>query len=340
MKRKMKSSRWLLWSGLMAGWFAGNPVPAQTPPVLGIQLYAGVMITGQTGSVYVVQFNTDLAQTNGWVSQDFLQLPATNYLWVDTSVPATTHRFYRAQLQIPPTNMVFLPPDTFLLGSPTNEAGRDTNEGPQTVVTLSHGFWMNKFEVTQGDYLAVTGQNPSTFTGDTNRPVESVSWLDASNYCVLRTQQELAAGRIPPGSHYRLPTEAEWEYAARAWTSTRYYYGDDPDITSLTNYAWFSDNSGPSTHSVGQKLPNRWGLYDMEGNVFEWCQDWLGPYPGGQVIDPTGPASVPSGLKVIRGGGWDAGAFECRSAARAGVGVSPFLTDTHLGFRVVLVTGP
>jgi formylglycine-generating enzyme required for sulfatase activity len=339
MEREMKMLKLYLWLAIAAGLSAANPVLAQTPNP-GIQLYAGLNITGATGSVYVIQYVTDLAQTNAWTSLAFLQLPATNYLWMDTTAPATGRRFYRVALQSPPTNMVFIPPNSFNLGSPTNEVGRDPNEGPQSVVTLSRGFWMGKFEVTQREYLAVTGQNPSSFTGDLNRPVESVSWLDATNFCALLTQQELAAGRIPPGSRYRLPTEAEWEYAARAWTSTRYSYGDDPGLTSLINYAWYSDNSGPSTHPVGLKLPNPWGLYDMEGNVFEWCQDWFDTYPGGFETDPQGPASSPLVAKVIRGGGFDAGAFECRSAARASVGVSPFLTDSHLGFRVVLATGP
>ncbi len=197
---------------------------------------------------------------------------------------------------------------------------------------------MGKYEVTQREYQTVIGSNPSGFPGDLNRPVESVSWLDATNYCARLTQQELAAGHIPPGSHYRLPTEAEWEYAARAGTSTRFSYGDDPSFTSLTNNAWYAANSGFGTHPVGQKSPNPWGLYDMEGNVYEWCEDWYGPYAGGFATDPQGPASNVTGVKVIRGGAWDAFEADCRSGRRLTEGVSPFIHDFILGFRVVLVT--
>jgi len=295
-----------------------------------------VNLTGTVSSVCVVQANSDLAQTNGWTSLAFVQLPTTNFLFVDTTVPLGGSRFYRALLQSPPTNMVFVPANTFRLGSPTNEIGRAADEGPQTSVTITHGFWMNKFEVTQREYLAVIGSNPSGFPGDLNRPVESVSWLDATNYCARLTQQELAAGRIPAGSHYRLPTEAEWEYAARAGASTRFSYGDDPTLTGLANNAWYFANSGNTTHPVGQKLPNPWGLHDMEGNVLEWCLDWYGPYPGGFEIDPQGPASNVTGVKVIRGGAWDGFESDCRSARRQTFGVSPFLKDFILGFRVVL----
>jgi formylglycine-generating enzyme required for sulfatase activity len=226
------------------------------------------------------------------------------------------------------------------LGSPTNEVGREADEGPQTLVTLSHGFWIGKFEVTQAEYFAVTGDNPNSFPGDPNRPVESVSFFAASNYCVLRTAQDLATGRIPPGSHYRLPTEAEWECAARAGNTNRFYYGDDPNLTSLTEYAWFGAHNGLTTHPVGLKLPNAWGLYDMEGNVWEWCQDWYGSYPGGAVTDPQGPATNPIGWKVIRGGAWESSEFVCRSASRWFEPASPFISDFIIGFRVVLAFDP
>ena len=121
---------------------ATRPAAAQTPPSLGLHLFAGVNITGTVGSIYVVQSTSNLAQTDSWRSLAFLQLPATNYLFVDTSAPVQGNRFYRALLQNPPTNMVFIRPSTFELGSPTNEAGRFPDEGPQTTVTISHGFWL------------------------------------------------------------------------------------------------------------------------------------------------------------------------------------------------------
>jgi formylglycine-generating enzyme required for sulfatase activity len=236
--------------------------------------------------------------------------------------------------------MVFIPPNTFTMGTPTNEVNRAPDEGPQMTVTISRGFWIGKYEVTQREYLAVIGSNPSGFGGVLDRPVETVSWLDATNYCARLTQQELAAGRIPPGSHYRLPTEAEWECAARAGTATRFSYGDDPNFEELANHAWYWFNSDVATHPVGQKFPNPWGLYDMEGNVLEWTLDWYGPYPGGSITDPQGPASNSTGVKVIRGGAWDAGESNCRSGRRQTEGVHPFITDYILGFRVVLVTDP
>jgi formylglycine-generating enzyme required for sulfatase activity len=245
---------------------------------------------GAVGTVYSVEYVTDLAQTKDWRCLTFLQLPATNYLWFDPTAPVTGRRFYRAVQTEEPTNMVFIPPGTFRMGSPTNEAERTTDEGPQTAVTISRGFWMGKYLVTQGDYLAVVGINPSHFTGDPSLPVETVSWSDATNYCGVLTQRERAAGRIATNLVYRLPTEAEWEYACRAWTSTRFSYGDDPSYTNLTNYAWYEENSDLMTHPVGQKLPSLWGLYDMHGNIFEWCQDWYGPYPGGIALDPQGAA--------------------------------------------------
>jgi formylglycine-generating enzyme required for sulfatase activity len=323
-------------------WALGlSSASAQTPPLLNLQLYAGLSITGAVGTVYSVEYVTDLAQTNTWRCLEFLQLPASPYLWADKSAPATGRRFYRAVQTGAPTNMVFIPPGTFRMGSPTNELDRDAWEGPQTAVTIGRGFWMGKYEVTQGEYLAVMGSNPSYFTpangygADLNRPVETVRWSDATNYCATLTQRELAAGRIATNSAYRLPTEAEWEYACRAWISDRrFIYGDDLGYTNLTNYAWYYDNYGDATHPVGQKLPNPWGLYDMHGNVYEWCQDWYGTYPSEIAVDPQGPAS--GSYRVIRGGNWGSLARYCRSASRDGY---PEGRSFSLGFRVVLAPG-
>jgi len=337
----------------VAFWAVGPRASAQTPAGLKIQTYAGLTITGAVGKVYSIEYVTDLAQTNNasaWRCLEYLQLPASPYLWADKSAPATGNRFYRAVAMEPPANMVFIPPGTFRTGSPTNEVDRSDAEGPQTAVIISRGLWMGKYEVTQGEYLAVMGSNPSYFTTndvngnpippDLNRPVESVSWVDATAYCNALTQRERVAGRIGTNAVYRLPTEAEWECACRGWTSTRFSYGDDVGYTNLTNYAWYYDNSFGQTHPVGQKLPNPWGLYDMHGNVWEWCQDWWGDYTGGIAVDPRGPDTGSD--RVIRGGGWslwllwDRPGF-CRSAYRY-----PHPPDAGyvlIGFRVVLAPG-
>lgn len=323
---------------------------AQTPAGLGIQTYAGLSITGAVRTVYSIEYLTDLGQTNNpsaWRCLEYLQLPASPYLWADKSAAATGTRYYRAVPMNAPTNMVFIPPGTFRMGCSPNEFDSWWFEGPQTDVIISRGFWMGKYEVTQGEYLAVMGSNPSYFNGDrsgpnyydrdfgTNlsRPVETVCWFEATNYCAGLTERERAAGRIAANCAYRLPTAAEWEYACRGRTSTRFSYGDDPDYTDLTNYAWDWDNSGLQTHPVGQKLPNPWGLYDMPGNVWEWCQDrWAEYLPGGIVLDPRGPET--GSYRIRRGGSCAHNAAHCRSAYR--ISFIPGIRDYYTGFRPVL----
>jgi formylglycine-generating enzyme required for sulfatase activity len=236
----------------------------------------------------------------------------------------------------PMTNMVAIPAGTFTMGSARNEKDRDLDEDPLTLVTFVRGFWMSKYEVTQREYLRVMGTNPSFFPGDLDRPVEEVSWLDAVAYCEKLTLIEKASGRIPVGYSYRLPTEAEFEYAYRARSSDRFFYGDDQKYEQLGEYAWYDENSGQASHPVGQKKPNAFGLYDMAGNVWEWCLDWYGSaYPGGSVFHPTGPKIGLS--RVFRGGGYDYIASSCRAAFRNHV--SPTRTAPYIGFRVVLSGG-
>ena len=189
---------------------------------------------------------------------------------------------------------------------------------------------MSKYEVTQAQYKAVMGTNPSYRKGD-NKPVESVSWHDAVAYCAKLTEQEKAAGRLPAGYEYRLPTEAEWEYACRAGTTTEYSFGNDEN--QLGAYAWY--NSIAPTHPVGQKKPNGWGLYDMHGNVWEWCLDWHGDYPGGSTADPQGPTVGTSCVR--RGGRWGSPARYCRSATRDYS--QPNFRHSGVGFRIVLAPG-
>lgn len=307
---------------------------ADNSAALSLNIYAGLSITGAVGTVYSIQALTDLSRTNEWRCLDFVRLPSSPYRWIDQAAPAGVRRFYRAVADIR-TNFVFIPPGTFRMGSPTNEVDRDADEGPQTDVTLTHGFYMAKYKVTQRDYQRVTTAYPSVFTGDFDRPVETVSWEDATNYCAMLTRREQAAGLIPPNASYRLPTEAEWEYACRAWTSTRFSYGDDPGYTNLEKYAWFLDNSAHTTHVVGEKLPNPWGLYDMHGGLWEWCWDWYGPYRGGVAVDPTGPAA--GWNHVFRGGSWGCQASRCRSAIRDADAENQ---TGYVGFRVVLSAAP
>jgi formylglycine-generating enzyme required for sulfatase activity len=162
-------------------------------------------------------------------------------------------------------------------------------------------------------------------TDGTINPVETVFWADAVEFCgkLSAMPAEKTAGHV-----YRLPTEAEWEYACRAGTTTAYGFGDD--ASGLGDYGWFDDNSDSSTHSVGEKKPNAWGLYDMHGNVWEWCQDWYGDYPSGSATDPTGATS---GYGVIRGGSWVNNAGSCRSANRRRS--TPEGRSSYLGFRVL-----
>ena len=208
-------------------------------------------------------------------------------------------------------------------------------EGDQAhEVTLTKPFKMGVHEVTQTQYERLMGVNPSHFKGAEN-PVENVSWDDAVEFCRKLSQlpAEKAAGNV-----YRLPTEAEWEYACRAGTTTKFSFGDDDSegrwfwYLELGDYAWYRENSDNKTHPVGSKQPNAWGLYDMHGNVWEWCQDWHGDDPSGAVTDPAGPAS--GSFRVIRGGSWYDSAEDCRSAYRSAR--SPSIPYDYWGFRVCL----
>ena len=214
-----------------------------------------------------------------------------------------------------------IPAGTFTMGG---ASGLD-NQTPHEV-TLTKPFKMGVHEVTQDQYEQVMGVNPSKYKG-ANNPVEMVSWEDAVEFC--RRLSELPAEKAA-GNVYCLPTEAEWEYACRAGTTTKYSFGDDD--SGLGDYAWHSENSGRTTHPVGSKLPNAWGLYDMHGNVWEWCQDRYGDYPSGSVTDPSGATS--GSLRVYRGGCWYYSAGSCRSAFRDGD--SPSFRHYYCGFRVCL----
>ena len=215
---------------------------------------------------------------------------------------------------------------TFTMGSPTDELGR-WNDETQHEVTLTKSFYMQTTEVTQGQWRAVMGSNPSDFSdcGD-DCPVETVSWDDVQEFIEKLNQMEGT-------DKYRLPTEAEWEYASRAGSTTAFANGEitniDCDDPNLDQMAWYCGNADITTHPVAQKDPNDWGLYDMHGNVWEWCEDWYGAYSG-PVTDPTGPSS--GTIRVLRGGSWDFNAMYCRSASR--YGLKPDNRSYDIGFRV------
>lgn len=230
-------------------------------------------------------------------------------------------------MTIPGLNLTLqpIPPGTFIMG---NASSSWTNEKPATNVTITKAYWLGKTEVTQEQWQAIMGTNPSNFKG-AGLPVEQVSWTDAMEFCQKLTERERAGGRLPKGYVYTLPTEAQWEYACRSGTTGDY-------AGNLDSMGWYGSNSGKTTHPVGQKLANSWGLSDMHGDVWEWCADWNGNYPGGSVTDPTGPAS--GSLRVRRGGSLLAAADLCRSTYRGRD--EPDLRGNGLGFRLALSSVP
>jgi formylglycine-generating enzyme required for sulfatase activity len=208
---------------------------------------------------------------------------------------------------------VLIQPGTFVMGSPEGETGRDSDE-VQHHVTLTQKYYLQTTEVTQGQWKAVMGSNPSDFSscGD-DCPVEQVSWEDAQAFIEKLNQHENA-------NRYSLPTEAQWEYAARAGSTTALANGNLVETncsldTNLNAMGWYCGNADSKTHQVAQKQPNAWGLYDMHGNVYEWCQDWYDSYPDISVTDPGGASSGSS--RVLRGGSWSYYALSCRSAKRS-----------------------
>jgi formylglycine-generating enzyme required for sulfatase activity len=250
---------------------------------------------------------------------------------------------------------VYIKPGTFMMGSPSSESGRYSDE-KQHKVTLTKGHFMQTTEVTQGQWKKVMGNNPSDFKncGD-NCPVESVSWNDAKEFIKKLNNKD-------KNFTYRLPTEAEWEYAARGGTKTALYTGDitikgQRNAPELDKIAWYGGNSCVDyaggydcsdwkekqyscsrcgTRKTGLKTPNAFGLYDMIGNVWEWCEDWYGDYPSGHVTDPRGPGS--GSYRVIRGGSWGDYAVSCRSAGR-GYSSPGFTFSNGGGFRLAAFRG-
>jgi formylglycine-generating enzyme required for sulfatase activity len=232
--------------------------------------------------------------------------------------------------------LLLIRPGEFLMGSPDSDKDAHGHERPRHQVRITKAFYLGKYPVTQGQYQRLMGKNPSWFsksgkgkgkTGkeDTSQaPVENVSWNDAVEFCKRLSEKEKR--------EYRLPTEAQWEYACRAGSQTRWCFGDEK--AGLGEYGWFEGNSGRRTHPVGQKKPNAWGLYDMHGNVWEWCRDWWGKdyYPKSPADDPPGPQA--GARRVLRGGCWYIHAAHCRSAER--FSFPPEIRGNCQGLRVSL----
>ena len=263
---------------------------AQTPPItLAVQLYVGLSITGLVGRVYHIDYTTNLGPLTAWTALDYLKLPSSPYLYIDTRVSTAGRRFYRARetAVIPVTNMVFIPSGMFTMGSPLSEAGRDPFGIGETQhsVTLMHSFWMMRFEVTQGEYLDLMG------------------------------------------------TTTAFHYGMALVEGMANFNSRDPYLPLYPLYC-FSTWLGRTT-SVGSYEPNAFELYDMHGNVFEWCYDWRDHDVGLAVTDPIGPETGVA--RVIRGGCWHCNGSSCRSAIR--FGSEPGLRLADIGFRVVLSPG-
>lgn len=263
--------------------------------------------------------------------------------------------------------LAWIPPGSFTMGSPSTEPGHRSDESPQTQVTLTRGYWLGQTEVTIAQWKAVMNEtlrdhvvkmlkdetiydfgnghkatlrafmrfdpgNPDNLllTQDDNAPMYFVSWDDAMDFCKMLTADARTAGTLPEGYAYTLPTEAQWEYACRAGTTTPTFAGN-ADAGVMDNIAWYGhSHGGPSP--VGEKEANAWGLGDMPGNLWEWCRDWYGPYPGGITADPTGAAT--GAARVNRGGSWGSGLSDERSATRA-ANPQPE-KSAYRGFRVAL----
>ena len=292
----------------------------------------GINLNGETNATLTIS-DTNASQHDGnytlVVTNDFGSVETTT-ISVNVLVQASTHTAdLNASVQL---EMLWVDPGTFTMGSPTTEAGRQADREDEHNVTLTQGFYLGKYEVTQAQYEAVMTGNtdslsatPSTrYNGNPDRPVETVSWADAQIFLTRLNAQQSA--NIPAGWSYVLPTEAEWEYACRAGTTTTYSWG----ATIATSNANYSTSGLSQTSDAGNYAANPWGFFDMHGNVYEWTADWYAVYSSGAQTDPTGPAS--GSFRVRRGGSWDVTGTPLRSAYRNGN--YPSSRYNYIGFRV------
>jgi len=347
MKTSQKRTGLALGFLAFAAWWGTEAVAQQ---ITGLDFVPRLTIQSEVGITNQIQYTNNLAPSN-WAVLATVVVTQSPYTFLDLSAPPSPQRFYRVvdPTRPPaPINMVWIPGGTFVMGSPASEVERDTDEIQHTVTVP--GFYMSRYETTQGEYLAVVGSNPSFFVAtngygsDLKLPVEQVIWSDATNYCYLLNLRE---GRFGSGWVYRLPSEAEWEYACRAGTTTPFHYG--PNLLSgMANFDGRYEYIGgvgtrynangiylDRTTEVGSYQPNAYGLYDMHGNVWEWCLDWYGAYPTGNVANPRGPGTGSN--PVIRGGGYfngHTGANWLRCARRGWAG--PGYRFDFIGFRCAL----
>ncbi len=319
-------------------------------------MFLAAIVDGATLISNIPQFDFGWRETYPTPTPTSTQTPGP-----DTPTPTPTSTPTSTPTPVP-TNFVYIPAGTFQMGSPSDEMCRDSDEGPVHTVTLTHGFYIQSTEVTQRQWVNVFGTNPSYYEG-MNRPVEYVTWYDCCIYC---NRLSLAEGLTPcyysdasyttvfdgtppvtsgtvywnqSANGYRLPTEAEWEYACRAGTTTAYNSGQDNTYCdrdlNLYSLARYRCNGGYYHHhaEVGSYQPNAWGLYDMHGNVYEWCWDWYswGYHSTSPSTDPVGPSS--GSARAGRGGGWYDYAEYCRSAYR--YSNIPGYRDSSVGFRLV-----
>ena len=338
MQTSQKRTGLTLGVAALTAWLGTHAVAQQ---ITSLDFVPRLTIESAVGTTNIIQYTNKLAPSN-WAVLATVVVTQTPYTFLDLSSPPAAQRFYRVVDPNPPpapTNMLWIPGGTFAMGSPATEVERSSDEDQHTV-TVS-GFYMSRFLLTQGEYQAVVGSNPSYFTGDLNRPVEQVSWNDATNYCYRLNVRD---GRLGSGWAYRLPTESEWEYACRAGTSTPFHYG--PNLLSgMANFhgqyeyiGGVGTQNNPSgiwlgrTTAVGNYAPNTFGLYDMHGNVWEWCLDAYGTYPMGSAVNPRGPGVGSD--RVFRGGRWGSRARYCRAAQR--YSNAPTSRYSDVGFRPVL----
>lgn len=306
--------------------------PIQAGPCLFIDLQpdgpvARISVSGETGSrIWVERASGLMGPWSRWTN---ILIPPSGTFVIQERVGSDSVYYRAAKSDLGPPGFVKIPDGFFIMGSPLGESlqGQWSVEIQHSVTIQT--FWISDHEVTQSEYQSIMSSNPSFYIGS-DRPVEKVDWNSAVAYCQILTKRERLAGRIKSNQTFRLPTEAEWEYAARAGNPSA-RYGE------LNTIAWWKNNSNNQTHIVKQKTPNPWGLYDMLGNVEEWCSDWYGPYSDAASVNPTGPLT--GTRRVYRGGSFKSDSENLRAASRNNLGGDqPYSLGVNLGFRVVLTS--